>query len=66
MNKSKMIGSIEPNKKADIVAINLDSIFSQPVYNPLTSLLYNGNQGGVDYVWINGTLKLKCRSIRKY
>lgn len=59
MNKSKMIGSIEPNKKADIVAINLDSIFSQPVYNPLTSLLYNGNQGGVDYVWINGTIKLK-------
>ena len=52
-------GSIEPNKKADIVAINLDSIFSQPVYNPLTSLLYNGNQGGVDYVWINGTIKLK-------
>ena len=59
MNKSKMIGSIEPNKKADIVAINLDSIFSQPVYNPLTSLLYNGNQDGVDYVWINGTIKLK-------
>ena len=58
MNKGKLIGSIELKKKADIVAINLDSIFSQPVYKPLTSLLYNGNQGGVDYVWINGTLKL--------
>ena len=60
MNKGKMIGSIELKKKADIVAINLDSIFSQPVYKPLTSLLYNGNQGGVDYVWINGTLKLNA------
>ena len=60
MNKGKLIGSIELKKKADIVAINLDSIFSQPVYNPLSSLLYNGNQGGVDYVWINGTLKLNA------
>jgi len=60
LNKSKIFGSIEVNKKADIVAINMDSIFSQPVYNPLSTLLYNANQGGVDYVWINGTLKLKA------
>ncbi len=60
MNKGELIGSIELKKKADIVAINLDSIFTQPVYNPLSSLLYNGNQGGVDYVWINGTLKLNA------
>jgi 5-methylthioadenosine/S-adenosylhomocysteine deaminase len=60
MNKGKLLGSIELKKKADIVAINLDSIFSQPVYKPLTSLLYNGNQGGVEYVWINGTLKLNA------
>ena len=60
MNKGELIGSIELKKKADIVAINLDSILTQPVYNPLSSLLYNGNQGGVDYVWINGTLKLNA------
>jgi 5-methylthioadenosine/S-adenosylhomocysteine deaminase len=60
MNKHQSLGSIELNKKADIVAIDLNSIYAQPVYDPLSSLLYNGNQGGVDYVWINGALKLNA------
>jgi 5-methylthioadenosine/S-adenosylhomocysteine deaminase len=52
-------GSILKNKYADIIAINLDSIDTQPCYDPLASLIYCADRTSVEYVWINGETKLK-------
>ena len=52
-------GSIEKNKKADIVAINLDSLDLLPCYDPLSSLIYSAGRSDINYVWVDGNIKLK-------
>jgi 5-methylthioadenosine/S-adenosylhomocysteine deaminase len=54
-------GSILKNKYADIIAVNLDKIDTQPCYDPLASLVYCADRTSVEYVWINGDNKLKER-----
>ena len=54
-------GSIIENKYADIIAVNLDRIDTQPCYDPLASLVYCADRTSVEYVWINGDTKLKER-----
>ena len=58
-----MIGSIEKNKIADLVAIDLNSIENQPIYNPLSTLVYSSTKSDVSYVWINGKVKLKEKKL---
>tara|TARA_B100001996_G_scaffold368927_1_gene341884 strand:- start:455 stop:823 length:369 start_codon:yes stop_codon:yes gene_type:complete len=57
------IGSIEKNKKADLVAIDLNSIENQPIYNPLSTLVYSSSKSDVNFVWINGEIKLKDKKL---
>ena len=54
-----IIGSIEKNKKADLVAVDLSSVENQPIYNPLSTLVYSSSKADINYVWINGEIKLK-------
>ena len=58
-----VIGSIEKNKKADLVAIDLSKIENQPIYNPLSTLVYSSSRSDVSYVWINGKIKLKDKKL---
>ena len=58
-----IVGSIEKNKKADLVAINLSSIENQPIYNPLSTLVYSSSKSDINYVWINGEIKLKEKKL---
>lgn len=53
------IGSIEFGKRADIVAINLNSIECQPCYDPLSSFVYSADKNSVSHVWIDGNIKVK-------
>ena len=48
------IGSLEIGKSADITAVNLDSINSQPVNNPVSHLVYTVNPTQVSDVWCSG------------
>jgi 5-methylthioadenosine/S-adenosylhomocysteine deaminase len=52
------IGSIEPDKKADLVAVDFSQTNSQPVYNPVAQLVYAINALQVSDTWINGVRKL--------
>ena len=58
-----VIGSIEKNKKADLVAIDLSAIENQPIYNPISTLVYSSSRSDVSYVWIDGKIKLKDKSL---
>ena len=60
---SSVIGSIEKNKKADLVAIDLSAIENQPIYNPISTLVYSSSRSDVSYVWIDGKIKLKEKSL---
>lgn len=48
------IGSIEPGKQADLAAIRLDLPETQPVYHPISQLVYAASRRQVSDVWIAG------------
>lgn len=48
------IGSIEKGKQADLIAINMDHLFTQPIYNPMSHLVYAVNRLQVSDTWIAG------------
>lgn len=48
------VGSLEVGKAADVIAINLDPFFTQPIYNPASQLVYAANRLQVSDVWIAG------------
>lgn len=48
------IGSLEIGKYADIVAVNLDHFFTQPVFNPISHLVYAMNRLQVSDVFVAG------------
>ncbi len=47
-------GSIEVGKWADLACIDLSQLNSQPVYDPLSQLVYTMQPGQVSDVWIAG------------
>ena len=47
------IGSIEPGKFADLVAVDLNSPECQPIYDPVSALIYSTG-AKVSHVWIGG------------
>lgn len=55
------IGSLVPGKSADIVAIRLDQLETQPVYNPVSHIVYTADRTMVTNVWVAGRRVLKNR-----
>ncbi len=47
-------GSLEPGKSADMVAIDLRDPDTQPVYNPVSQLVYAAGRDQVRHVWVAG------------
>lgn len=50
----QITGSLEVNKAADIVAINLNNIALQPLHNPVSQLVYTDCSSQVTNVWVSG------------
>src|SRR5690606_31823690 len=48
------IGSLVPGKLADIVAVDLTGLETQPLYDPLSQLVYASQRNQVDEVWVGG------------
>ncbi|MFT5504912.1 MAG: 5-methylthioadenosine/S-adenosylhomocysteine deaminase [Gammaproteobacteria bacterium] len=59
LGMSDIIGSIEVGKKADIIAIDFSDLNTQPVYDPVTQVVYALNSRQVSHVWINGKIQLE-------
>ena len=56
------IGSIEPGKAADLVAVRMDAIETEPMYNVISQLVYATGRHQVSDVWIAGVRKLASRA----
>ena len=54
MGLEEKIGSLEIGKCADMIAVDLSSISFQPIYNPISQLIYAANGQNVTHTWING------------
>ena len=53
------IGSLETGKYADAIAIDMNSIQQQPLYNLASQLLYTHSGSRVSHNWVAGKILLK-------
>lgn len=57
------IGSIEVGKYADLVAVDLGSLETQPIYDVVSQLVYATSRDKVTDVWVAGKQLLKQRQL---
>lgn len=55
----EIVGSIESGKQADMVAIDLSHCATQPVYHPVSQILYSGSRDQISDVWVSGNQLLE-------
>jgi len=63
LDQEKSIGSLEKGKQADITAIDLDAIETQPVYDPVSHIVYAASRSQVSDVWVAGKQLLRNREL---
>jgi len=56
-------GSLQVGKSADITAIDMNRPGTEPVYNPISQLVYASQSADVSDVWIAGKQVLKNRQL---
>lgn len=57
------IGSLEPGKEADLVAVDLAPVETQPMYHPISQLVYATGRSQVTDVWVAGQRLLRDRQL---
>lgn len=63
LNLDDRIGSIAVGKRADLVAVDLAGPTTQPVFDPVSHLVYVAGREHVTHVWVDGRLKLVDRRL---
>ena len=55
------IGSLLPGKRADLIAIDLDTIETQPMFDPASQIVYAAGREQVTHTWVNGRCLMRER-----
>lgn len=63
LHLEKEIGSIEINKKADVIIINLNDIKLSPLNDIISEIVYNVKSNNVETTIINGTILMNNRKL---
>lgn len=64
MGWDDQIGSIECGKNADLTAVDLGTIESEPLYNPASQLVYTNSGSRVSHLWVNGVALMLDRQFK--
>lgn len=64
MGLEDRIGSVEVGKQADLIAVDLSGPETQPLYNPLSQLVYACNGSQVSHSWIAGKRVMANRELK--
>lgn len=59
----QITGSLAKGKAADITAIDLSEIETQPLFNPVSQIVYSACRTQVTHVWIDGKCLLNNRNL---
>ena len=59
-----LVGTIEAGKRADLCAIAMSDLALQPIYHPISQLVYCNNSHNVSHVWVNGQALLAERKLQ--
>ena len=60
----KEIGSLEVGKKADVTIFNARTPQWQPLYNPISNLVYSATGASVDTVLCDGRILMEGRELK--
>lgn len=58
------IGSLEVGKAADIAAVEMSALEVQPLYDPVSQLVYTNSGHRVSHVWVGGKALLLSRQLQ--
>ncbi len=59
----QQIGSLEIGKSADMIAIDLSALETQPLYDPVSHIVYCANRHQVTHTWVAGKALLEGRKL---
>ncbi|OCR26304.1 N-ethylammeline chlorohydrolase [Pseudomonas syringae] len=62
---AQVTGSLEIGKAADIVAFDLSGLAQQPIYDPVSQLIYATGRDCVSHVWVAGKQLLANRRLTR-
>ena len=65
MGLENQIGSLEVGKAADIVAFDLSGLAQQPIYDPVSQLIYATGRDCVKHLWVAGKQLLDDRRLTR-
>lgn len=65
MGLESEIGSLEVGKAADIVAFDLSGLAQQPIYDPVSTLIYATGRECVKHLWVAGKQLLDDRRLTR-
>jgi 5-methylthioadenosine/S-adenosylhomocysteine deaminase len=65
MGLEDKIGSLETGKLADVIAVDLGALASQPIYDPVSALVYGSNSNQVTHSWIHGQAAMENRQLTR-
>ena len=54
LGRASQTGSLEPGKAADMIALDMQAIRHQPLYDPAAQVLHTSSGNSVSHVWVNG------------
>lgn len=57
------VGAIEVGRKADLVLVDLQSVFIAPVHRVASALVYNATPADVDTVIVDGVVRIRGRQL---
>ena len=63
LGQEERIGSLEPGKWADLTAIDLSGLEQQPIYDPVSQIVYASGRHQVSHVWVAGRCLLRERQL---
>ena len=59
LGQEESLGTLEIGKLADCVAVDLNHLNTQPVYDPVSTLVYSVQSQQVSHVWVDGKLNVE-------
>ena len=59
------IGRLKKGMRADMIAVDLSDIATQPLFDPISHIVYAADRSQVHFVWVNGELLLHNRQFTR-
>ena len=61
LGMNQQIGSLVAGKQADLIAIDLSALETQPLFDPISQIVYAAGREQISHVWVNGKCLMSDR-----